>query len=112
MICVTIVQESRRLALADMLNAAQLGADLVEVRLDKFDRDANLTELVAARKKPVLFPGRRRVVSYTNLEETPRDVADVYEQLQRRLPDVIKVTCKADTPEEAWPLLQLLNRPP
>src|SRR5215213_9995103 len=150
MICVSIVQESRRLALADMLNAAQLGADLVEVRLDKFDRDANLTELVAARKKPVLFscrrpqdggqwagaederltllraavvakadyveveldvadqvrpfPGCRRVVSYTNLEETPRDVADVYEQLQRRLPDVIKVTCKADTPEEAWPL--------
>jgi 3-dehydroquinate dehydratase / shikimate dehydrogenase len=158
MICVTIVRESRRLALADMLNAAQLGADLVEVRLDKFDKDANLTELVAARRKPVLFscrrpqdggqwagtederltllraavvakadyveveldvadqirpfPGCKRVVSYTNLAETPRDIDAIYEQLQRRGPDVIKVTCKADTPDEAWPLLQLLNKPP
>ena len=59
MICVTIVQESRRLALADMLNAAALGADLVEVRLDKFEKDANLTEIVAARRKPILFSCRR-----------------------------------------------------
>jgi 3-dehydroquinate dehydratase / shikimate dehydrogenase len=158
MICVTIVQESRRLALADMVNAARLGADLVEVRLDRFDKDANLTELVAARRTPVLFscrrpedggqwagtederltllraaavaradyveveldaaehvppfPGCKRVVSYTNLAETPRDIDAVYEQLQRRSPDVIKVTCKAATPDEAWPLLQLLNKPP
>lgn len=158
MICVTIVQESRRLALADMLNAARLGADLVEVRLDKFDKDANLTELVSARRTPVLFscrrpqdggewagtederltllraavvakadyveveldaadqiqpfPGCKRVVSYTNLAETPKDIDAIYEQLQRRAPDVIKVTCKADTPDEAWPLLQLLNKPP
>ena len=158
MICVSIVQESRRLALADMLNAAQLGADLVEVRLDQFEKDANLTELVAARRKPLLFscrrprdggawagaederltllragvvaradyveveldaadqvrpfPGCRRVVSYTNLAETPRDVAAVYDQLLSKKPDVIKLTCAARTPEEAWPLLLLLNKPP
>src|SRR5262245_31898392 len=158
MICVSIVQESRRLALADMLNAAMLGADLIEVRLDKFEKDANLTELVAARRKPILFscrrrqdggewagadderltllragvvakadyveieldeadqvrpfPGCQRVVSYTNLTETPRDIDAIYEQLQTKKPDVIKATCKADTPEEAWPLIQLLNKPP
>src|SRR5262249_41580128 len=149
MICVTIVQESRRLALADMLNAATLGADLIEVRLDKFEHDANLTELVAARRKPVLFscrrprdggewagtederltllrsaviakadyveveldvadqvrpfPGCKRVVSYTNLSETPQDIDTVYEWLQSKHPDVIKITCPARTPEEAWP---------
>ncbi|HEX3147766.1 MAG TPA: type I 3-dehydroquinate dehydratase [Gemmataceae bacterium] len=158
MICVTIVQESRRLALADMLNAAMLGADLVEVRLDKFEKDANLTELVTARRKPVLFscrrpkdggewsgtederltllrsaviakadyveveldaadqirpfPGCKRVVSYTNLSETPKDIDAIYQQLQTKKPDVIKVTCKADTPEQAWPLVHLLNKPP
>jgi 3-dehydroquinate dehydratase / shikimate dehydrogenase len=158
MICVTIVQESRRLALADMLNAALLGADMVEVRLDKFEKDANLTDLVAARRKPVLFscrrpqdggewagadderlillraaviakadyveieldqadqirpfPGCKRVVSYTNLRETPSDIDAIYEQLQRKKPDVIKITCKASTPEEAWPLIHLLNKPP
>jgi 3-dehydroquinate dehydratase / shikimate dehydrogenase len=158
MICVSIVQESRRLALADMLNAAQLGADLVEVRLDRFEKDANLSELVAARRKPVLFscrrpkdggqwagaederltllraavvakadyveveldaadqvrpfPGCKRVVSYTNLEQTPRDIDAVYEQLLTKHPDVVKVTCAARTPEEAWPLVHLLNKPP
>ena len=158
MICVTIVQESRRLALADMLNAAALGADLVEIRLDKFEKDANLTEIVAARRKPILFscrrpkdggvwagaederltllrsavvakadyveieldaadqvrpfPGCQRVVSYTNLSETPRDIANIYAQLQTKKPDVIKLTCPANTPEEAWPLVHLLNKPP
>lgn len=158
MICVSIVQESRRLALADMLNAAQLGADLVEVRLDKFEKDANLSELVAARRTPVVFscrrpqdggewagaederltllrtaviskadyveveldaadqirpyPGCKRVVSYTNLTETPRDIDAIYDRLQTKQPDVIKITCAARAPEEAWPLMQLLNKPP
>jgi 3-dehydroquinate dehydratase/shikimate dehydrogenase len=158
MICVTIVQESRRLALADMLNAAMLGADLVEVRLDKFEKDANLNELVAARRKPILFscrrlrdggvwqgadnerltllragviakadyveveldvadqvrpfPGCQRVVSYTSLEEVPRDIDAIYEQLLTKKPDVIKVTCAVRTADEAWPLIQLLNKPP
>jgi 3-dehydroquinate dehydratase / shikimate dehydrogenase len=158
MICVTIVQESRRLALADMLNAAMLGADLVEVRLDKFEKDANLNELVAARRKPILFscrrpqdggewqgadderlillraaviakadyveveldaadqvrpfPGCQRVVSYTNLKEVPQDIDAIYEQLQTKKPDAIKVTCAVRTTEEAWPLIQLLNKPP
>lgn len=158
MICVSIVQESRRLALADMLNAAMLGADMIEVRLDKFEKDANLTELVSAKRKPLLFscrrpqdggqwagadderlillraaviakadyveieldeadqirafPGCKRVVSYTNLNETPKDIDRIYEQIQTKKPDVIKLTCQATTPEEAWPLLQLLNKPP
>ena len=158
MICVTIVQESRRLALADMLNAVSLGADMVEVRLDKFEKDANLIDLIAAKRKPVLFscrrpqdggawtgaederlillrsavilkadyveieldaadqirpfPGCQRVVSYTNLRETPSDIDAIYEQILTKKPDVIKITCKVTTTEDAWPLIKLLNKPP
>ena len=39
MICYTIAQESRRFAMADMLNAVSMGADLVEVRLDCFQQE-------------------------------------------------------------------------
>lgn len=156
MICISIAQESRRLALADMLNAAQMGADLLEVRLDCFENQAEPKELLQARRKPVIFSCRRRedgggwsgseeervmllkkaiisdadyceleqdiadqvrrfgpcqrVVSYTNLGETPADIGDIYESLQRKQADVIKLTCKARTPEEAWPLVQLLAK--
>jgi 3-dehydroquinate dehydratase/shikimate dehydrogenase len=158
MICFTIAQESRRLALADMLNAAAMGADLVEVRLDCFQQDPDPKELLSARRKPVIFSCRRtedggnwqgseedrikllrtaivtepdyceiewdiagdirrfgkcqRVISYTNLKETPADIADTYEEMRAKDPDIIKLTCKARTPEEAWPLVQLLAKPP
>jgi 3-dehydroquinate dehydratase/shikimate dehydrogenase len=158
MICITIAQESRRLALADMLNAAQMGADLLEVRLDGFDKDPNPAELLAARRKPVLFSCRRRrdggnwkgtederlmllrqaviagadyielepdvasqvrrygktqrVIAFTELAETPADIAERYEECRHLDPDIIKLTCKARTPEEAWPLVQLLAKPP
>ncbi|HLW65651.1 MAG TPA: type I 3-dehydroquinate dehydratase [Gemmataceae bacterium] len=158
MICFTIAQESRRLAMADMLNASAMGADLVEVRLDCFQQDPDPKELLNARRRPVIFSCRRgqdggnwhgsederikllkmaiisdpdyceiewdvadqirrfgkcqRVISYTNLKETPSDIADIYEVMRAKDPDVIKLTCKARTPEEAWPLVQILAKPP
>ncbi len=158
MICITIAQESRTLALADMLNAVHLGADLLEVRLDCFDKAPHLNDLIGAKRKPLLFSCRRlqdggnwkgteddrqlllrqailskadyveieldvadqvrpfppcqRVISYTNLKETPADIADIYDAMKTKSPDVIKLTCRARTPEEAWPLVQILAKPP
>ncbi len=146
------------MAMADMLNAAMMGADLLEVRLDCFDKDPDPKELLSARRKPVIFSCRRqadggnwkgteearvmllktaiiaepdyceleldiadqvrrfgpcqRVISYTNLKETPSDIAKIYEEARKKDPDVIKLTCRARTPEEAWPLVQILAKPP
>src|SRR5260370_7533182 len=58
MICVSIAQESRRLALADMLNAARQG-DLLELRLDRFAKAADVAELLTAKPKPVIMTCRR-----------------------------------------------------
>lgn len=156
MICISIAQESRRFALADMLNAARQ-CDLIEVRLDRFDKAPDVGELLAAKPKPVImscrrpqdggawdgteedrlailrqciiskadyveieldaadqirpFPGSKRVISYTNLNTTPADLADIYAQAQTKKPDVIKLVTRARTPEEAWPLVQVLARP-
>jgi 3-dehydroquinate dehydratase/shikimate dehydrogenase len=155
MICVSIANESRRMAMADMLTAGHQ-ADMLEVRLDRFDKAPDPKELLAARRKPVImtcrrprdggdwhgtederltllrqcvvhkadyveieldvadqirpFPGARRVISYTNLSETPDDIADVYNEARGKNPDVIKMTTPARTPEEVWPLVQILAR--
>jgi 3-dehydroquinate dehydratase/shikimate dehydrogenase len=157
MICISIAQESRRLALADMLNASRQ-CDLLEVRLDRFDKAPDIAELLGARPKPVIvscrrvcdgghwqggederlallrqciiskadyveieldaadqvrpFPPSKRVIAYTNLQETPADLAEVYARALTKQPDVVKLTTLARTPEEAWPLVQLLARPP
>jgi 3-dehydroquinate dehydratase/shikimate dehydrogenase len=74
-------------------------ADYVEIELDAADQIRR-------------FPPAKRVISYTNLEETPADIADIYAEAQTKSPDVIKLVTQARTPEEAWPLVQILARPP
>ncbi len=153
MICISIIQESRRLALADMLNASRQ-CDLLEVRLDRFGKAPEIAEMLSVKPKPVImscrrprdgglwdgseeerlailrqciinkadyveieldvadqvrkFPPTKRVISYTNRTETPADIAEIYAQAQTKNPDVIKLTTLARTPEEAWPLVQIL----
>jgi 3-dehydroquinate dehydratase/shikimate dehydrogenase len=156
MICISLAQESRRMALADMLNAAPQ-CDLLEVRLDRFAKAPDVGELLAHKPKPIIlscrrrqdggewsgsederlallrqcivskadyveieldvadqirpFPPAKRVISYTNFQETPPDIADIYAQAQTKHPDVIKLETLARTPEAAWPLLQILSKP-
>jgi 3-dehydroquinate dehydratase/shikimate dehydrogenase len=156
MICIAIAQESRRLALADMLNASRQ-CDLVELRLDRFAKAPDVSELLTARTRPIIlscrrqedgghwegaeeerlallrqciiskadyveieldaadqirpFPPAKRVITYTNLNETPADIADIYARAQTKKPDVIKLVTRAQTPEEAWPLVQILAKP-
>jgi 3-dehydroquinate dehydratase/shikimate dehydrogenase len=72
-------------------------ADYVEIELD-----------VADQIRP--FPGAKRVISFTDLDQTPADIADRYDEARAKNPDVIKMTTRAHTPEEAWPLVQILAR--
>src|SRR5438874_3416058 len=136
MICISINQESRRMALVDMLNAGGQ-CDLLEVRLDRFEKAPDFGDLLSARTKPVImscrrtrdggfwegseeerlallrqciiskadyveieldvadqvrkFPPAKRVISYTNIDSTPADIAAIYAEAQRKSPDVIKL---------------------
>ncbi len=153
MICISIAQESRRLALVDMLNAANQ-CDLLEVRLDRFGRAPDIKELLDHKPRPIIFSCRRhqdggswegsesdrlallrqciiskadyveieldvadqirkfpptkRIITYTNMLETPPDIAEIYDQAAKKNPDIIKLTTLARAPEEAWPLLYVL----
>jgi 3-dehydroquinate dehydratase/shikimate dehydrogenase len=89
--------EDERLALLRQCIISK--ADYVEIEED-----------VAAQVRP--FPGCKRVISYTNLDETPADIGEIYTRMQTKSPDVIKLVVKAGTPEEVWPLVQILNKPP
>jgi 3-dehydroquinate dehydratase/shikimate dehydrogenase len=72
-------------------------ADYVEIDLD-----------VADEIRP--YPGCKRVIAYTNLSETPEDILDIYRDAQSKRPDVIKLMTLARTPEDAWPLVQILAK--
>jgi 3-dehydroquinate dehydratase/shikimate dehydrogenase len=156
MICISIAQDSRRLALADMLNASRQ-CDLLEVRLDRFAKAPEVGEILQHKARPIIFSCRRkqdggewqgseeerlallrmciaskadyveiemdvadqirafppakRVISYTNLEETPADIAEIHAAAQRMNADVVKLVTRAETPEDAWPLVQILGKP-
>ena len=58
MICISIAQESRRFALVDMHNAARQ-CDLIELRLDRFEKCADVKELLDHKPKPVIMSARR-----------------------------------------------------
>jgi 3-dehydroquinate dehydratase/shikimate dehydrogenase len=156
MICISIAQESQLLALVDMHNAAPQ-CDLLEVRLDRFDRPDDIALLLARKTRPVILSCRRgedggdwlgreeerlailrqclaskadyveieldvadqvlpappakRVISYTNLVETPADLHEIYARALSKSPDVVKLTIPARSPEEVWPVVQVLVRP-
>jgi 3-dehydroquinate dehydratase / shikimate dehydrogenase len=156
MICISINQESRRFALADMLNAKPF-CDVMELRLDRFGKSPDIKEMIAAAKPKQLimtcrrpadggfwedsederlailrqtiisksdfveieldaadsirpFPPTKRVISYYNLQETPLDILNIYDEMRTKTPDVLKLVTLARTPEEAWPLVQILAK--
>lgn len=59
MICITIAPVSRKLAKADLLNAARFG-DIVELRLDHLEKEPDVKDLVSASPKPVIVSCRRK----------------------------------------------------
>jgi 3-dehydroquinate dehydratase/shikimate dehydrogenase len=142
--------------MVDLVNAGRLGAELLEIRLDRYKELPDLRSLLAAKPKPVIlscrrkeeggdwrgteeermgllrqcivagadyveiewdisgqirpFPGSKRILSYTNISETPHDLADTYAEMLSRSPDVIKLVTRPSSPEEAWPLVPILAK--
>ena len=87
--------EEERLALLRQCIVSKV--EYVEIEVD-----------VADKIRP--FPPTKRVISYTNLNETPENIVEVYDECRSRQPDVIKLMTLARTPEEAWPLVQILAK--
>src|SRR5262249_39481279 len=88
--------EAERLAL--LRQCVVSGADYVEIELD-----------VADEVRPL--PPAKRVISYTNLVETPEKLPEIYAQILTKNPDVVKVVVPVHTPEEVWPVVQMLAHP-
>lgn len=71
--------------------------DFVEIELDAAD------DIAPA-------PPSKRVIAYNNVLETPEDISRIYSEMLTKQPDVIKIATPVRTPEEAWPLVQVLGR--
>ncbi len=88
--------EGQRLAL--LRQSIISGADYVEIELD-----------VADEIQPK--PPTKRVISYhVKAGDTTTDITAKYAEAQTKKPDIIKLTTSARTPEEAWPLVQILAK--
>jgi len=59
MLCATVAQTSQRLAVFDMFNASQ-SCDLIELRLDRFDKAPDFGQLFERKFKPVIVSCRRK----------------------------------------------------
>jgi 3-dehydroquinate dehydratase / shikimate dehydrogenase len=92
-----IGNEEERLALLRQCVASK--ADYVEIELD-----------VADQIQPL--PPTKRVITYINLLEVPDNLNEIYQQALTKSPDVIKLVVPARSPEEVWPVIQVLARPP
>lgn len=89
--------EEDRLAL--LRQAASAGADYIAIEHDL----AGQIEANGAAK---------RVICYSHTDETPANIESICDDCRRHEPDVVQITCRARTAEEAWPLLRVLSRPP
>ena len=67
-------------------------------------------ELDVADKVAVAAP-TKKIITYTNVVEPPENLAAIYAQAVAKKPDVVKLVMPARTPEEAWPLVQVLGKP-
>ena len=89
--------EAQRLALLRQCILSE--PDYVEIELD-----------VADEIPPK--PPTKRVISYhVQPGDTATDIANKYSAAQSKKPDVIKLVSSAQTPEEAWPVVQILAKP-
>jgi 3-dehydroquinate dehydratase/shikimate dehydrogenase len=59
MFCVSIAQQSHRMALVDMYNAAPM-CDIIELRLDRFEKAPDFQQLLEKKYKPVIVSCRRK----------------------------------------------------
>jgi 3-dehydroquinate dehydratase/shikimate dehydrogenase len=59
MLCIAVAPVSRTLGMVDILNAAPQ-ADLIELRLDRLEKDPDLGQMLAVTDKPILVSCRRK----------------------------------------------------
>lgn len=72
-------------------------ADYVEIEFD-----------AAEQVRPL--PPTKRIISYTNLQETPANIADIHQQIAGKNPDIIKLATTVREAVDALPLIGLLVR--
>jgi 3-dehydroquinate dehydratase/shikimate dehydrogenase len=55
------------------------------------------------------FKTVKRIVSYHNMQETPRELSSIYQRMANQDPDVIKLAVTAQTPDDNLRVLELLS---
>lgn len=68
-------------------------------------------EMDTAKKIPRYGP-TKRIISYHNFKQTPDDLEEIFEQMQKLDPDVIKLATMANSPADNVRMLRLVSEAP
>jgi 3-dehydroquinate dehydratase/shikimate dehydrogenase len=155
MICVSIGRGRHRMMIAEHKHVADLGAQLVELRLDYLRTPPNLKRLLDNRPSQVIVTCRRtgdgglwykgeeerlmllrqaivsgvewvdleedtavqvprygrtkRIISYHNFEETPKDLEAIHDRLSQLNADVVKIATMAKEPHDNLRMLEMVK---
>ena len=155
MICVSIGRGRHRMMIAEHKHVADLGAQLVELRMDYLRTPPNLKRLLDERPCQVIVTCRRttdgglwykgeeerlmlirqavasgvewidleedtaaqvprygrtkRIVSYHNFDETPKDLEAIHDRLSKLNADVVKIATMAKEPHDNLRILDLIK---
>jgi len=157
-ICVVIGRTRHRMVQQEIVEAQELGARFIELRLDFLAKAPDLKRLLEYKTVPFVATVRRgsdggryngpedarktllrqaivggfdwvdletdiadsiprfgkvkRIVSYHNLREVPKDLEKIYEAMCKQDADIVKLAVKAQTPADNLRVLALLKDAP
>jgi 3-dehydroquinate dehydratase/shikimate dehydrogenase len=157
-ICVVIGRTRHRMVQQEIIEAGELGARFIELRLDFLAKAPDFKRLLEYKTCPMVATVRRtsdggrfngsedarktllrqaivsgfewvdletdiassiprfgkvkRIVSYHNLRETPKDLEGIHAQMCQQDADVVKLAVRAQSPADNLRVLDLLKNPP
>jgi|SRR3989338_351402 len=94
-----VKDETKRIGI--LKDSVNLGADYIDIEYDAGEKSINA--LIKNKKSAKI------IVSYHNFKETPSNIAQVFENIKKLNPDLIKIATNANSVTDNFKIFELIN---